>query len=80
MAALSEATVIVEASETSGTLTQARACLQQGKKLFILNSCFEVGLKWSHAYERRGAIRVRVLDDILDNLDNSAHGQPLEED
>lgn len=80
MAALSEATVIVEASESSGTLTQARACLQQGKKLFILNSCFEAGLKWPHEYERRGAIRVRSLNDIFDNLDNSGNAKPLEED
>src|SRR5262249_10559519 len=41
MSALTEATVIVEASETSGTLTQARAALHQGRKLFILDSCFE---------------------------------------
>ena len=32
MSALTQATVIVEASETSGTLTQARAALQQGRK------------------------------------------------
>ena len=42
MAAISEATVIVEASDTSGTLTQARACLAQGRKLFILNSSFHM--------------------------------------
>ena len=46
MSALSQATVIVEASETSGTLSQAEAALQQGRKLFILNSCFEYGMEW----------------------------------
>jgi SMF family protein len=65
MAAVSDATVIVEASETSGTLTQARACMEMGRKLFILNSCFENGLKWPHTYEDRGAIRVSSIDDIL---------------
>src|SRR5690606_35708634 len=40
MSALSDATIIVEASETSGTLTQARAALDQGRKLFILESNF----------------------------------------
>ena len=65
MAAVSDATVIVEASETSGTLTQARACMEMGRKLFILNSCFENGLKWPHTYEGRGAIRVSSIDDIL---------------
>lgn len=68
MAAISDATVIVEASETSGTLTQARACLEMGKKLFILNSCFESGLKWPDKYEKKGAIRVRTIEDIWENL------------
>ena len=38
MSALTEATIIVEAGETSGTLTQARAAIKQGRKLFILDS------------------------------------------
>ena len=41
MAAISDATVIVEASDTSGTLTQARACLAHKRPLFILRSCVE---------------------------------------
>lgn len=69
MAALSKATVIVEASDTSGTLIQARACLEQGRKLFILNSCFEnPDIAWPKRFEERGAIRVRNLDDILNGL------------
>ncbi len=69
MASLSAATIIVEASETSGTHTQARACMKQGRKLFILNSCFESGLKWPHTYESQGAIRVREMGDILRALE-----------
>ena len=47
MSALSDATIIVEASDTSGTLYQARAALRQKRKLFILNNCFEnASLKW----------------------------------
>lgn len=81
MAALSEATVIVEASDTSGTLTQARACLQQGRKLFILNSCFEnPSIKWPHTYEKRGAIRVRDLDDVLAVVKSAPDGVQVEED
>jgi DNA processing protein len=65
MSALTEATIIVEASETSGTLTQARAALQQGRKLFVLNSLFERSdLSWPANFESRGAIRVRKLEDI----------------
>jgi len=69
MAAISDATIIVEASDTSGTRTQARACLFMKRKLFILNSCFEnPNIKWPYTYEKKGAIRVRNLNDILDNL------------
>jgi DNA processing protein len=69
MSALSEATVIVEASERSGTLTQARACLSQGRQLFILNSCFENrDITWPAYYEEQGAIRVRDFDDIFSQL------------
>jgi predicted Rossmann fold nucleotide-binding protein DprA/Smf involved in DNA uptake len=38
IAALTEATIIVEAEETSGTLVQAREALKQKRKVFILNS------------------------------------------
>ena len=38
MSALTEATVIVEAGETSGTRIHANAALEQGRKLFILES------------------------------------------
>lgn len=65
MAALSEGTVIVEASETSGSLIQARSALQQGRKLFILNSCFSNGLKWPKEYLKRGAVRVESGEEIL---------------
>ena len=44
MSALTEATIIVEAGQTSGTLTQARAALRQERRLFILDSCFRTGL------------------------------------
>lgn len=65
MSALTEATIIVEAAETSGTLTQARAALHQGRKLFILNSLFNRSdLTWPATFESRGAIRVREPGDI----------------
>ncbi len=65
MSALTDATVIVEAGETSGTLTQARAALHQGRKLFILDSCFQrTDLSWPASFEQRGAIRVRNFEDI----------------
>jgi DNA processing protein len=68
MSALTEATIIVEAGETSGTLYQARAAIDQGRKLFILDSCFDQGLKWPEKFVARGAIRVRDYDDITRHL------------
>ena len=69
MSALTEATIIVEAGETSGTLIQARAALRQNRKLFILDSCFQnPRLTWPATLEARGAIRVRDYDDIRRNL------------
>ncbi len=65
MSALSQATVIVEASDTSGTLVQARAALQQGRKLFILDNCFRnPKLTWPARFQEQGAIRVTGIDDI----------------
>jgi DNA processing protein len=73
MSALTEATIIVEASETSGTLTQARAALYQRRKLFILDSCFErKDITWPARFERQGAIRVRGPDDIWKALERPA--------
>lgn len=69
MSALTEGTIIVEAGETSGTLTQARAALHQGRKLFILDSCFQnPKIKWPNRFEAEGAIRVRTPDDIWSAL------------
>ena len=68
MSALSIATVIVEAGETSGALIQARQALQQRRKLFILDSCFRKGLAWPSKFLARGAIRVMEYEDIQREL------------
>lgn len=69
MAALTEATIIVEAGETSGTLVQAREALRQRRKLFVLGSCFERGdLDWPRRLQKKGAIRVNTYDDIRHQL------------
>lgn len=69
MSALTEATVIVEAGETSGTLIQARHAIQQQRKLFILDSCFrDPKLTWPAKYLERGAIRVSDFDEVMKHL------------
>jgi DNA processing protein len=73
MSALTEGTIIVEAGETSGTLIQAKAALNQGRKLFILDSNFhKKELKWPHRFEERGAIRVREYDDVKRHLSEAS--------
>lgn len=69
MSALTEATIIVEAGNTSGTLVQARAALAQGRKLFILESCFRnPALTWPQKYAEKGAIRVSTPSQIIKEL------------
>ena len=73
MSALTEATIIVEAGETSGTLIQARAALNQGRKLYILDNCFRKGLSWPQKFADKGAIRVVDYDDIRKQLSPTTH-------
>jgi len=74
MSALSEATIIIEAGETSGTLTQARAALAQGRKLFILESNFRnPAISWPAKFEKQGAIRGREVEDILREFEDVPH-------
>ena len=70
MSALSLATVIVEAGETSGTLTQARAALHQGRKLLIMDNLFQrKDLTWPERFVKKGAIRIRTFEDLLENVE-----------
>jgi DNA processing protein len=63
MAAVSDATVIIEATDTSGTLTQARACLHQGRPLFILRSCLDnPDIKWPSRLLDKNPDLVHVID------------------
>jgi len=81
MSALTRATIIVEAGETSGTLVQARAALNQGRKLFILESCFRRSdITWPAKYEKQGAIRVKSITDILSKLGKASDGHSNESD
>jgi DNA processing protein len=74
MSALTQATIIVEAGETSGSLIQARAALEQRRQLFILESCFHKGLAWPERLCAAGAIRVSEYDEIRERLAiSSAH-------
>jgi DNA processing protein len=72
MAALSDATVIVEASDTSGSLHQAAECLRIGRWLFIPQSLVQnTRVSWPAKFldsAQRGA-RVKVLSSVDDVLE-----------
>lgn len=73
MSALTDATVIIEAGETSGTLIQAQAAIYQKRPLFILESCFQnKSISWPAKFEKEGAIRVKSYDDIRKALNLGA--------
>lgn len=67
MAAISDATIIVEASDTSGTLSQARACLHQGRPLFIMRSCAEnPTVSWPARFlEKENVYKLDDIDQVL---------------
>jgi len=69
ISALCEASVLVEAGETSGSLVQARQTLKQGRRLFILDNCFRIpSLTWPLRLLEKGAIRVRDYEEIKSHL------------
>lgn len=69
MAAISLATIIVEASETSGTHSQAEAVIRQGggRRLFIMKDCFN-NHDWPHKFIDRGAIKIDSVKHLIEEL------------
>lgn len=66
MAAISDATVIVEASDTSGTLHQAAACQRLGRWLFILKSVAEDrSVEWPARFIGKPFVEVLTRSDDL---------------
>lgn len=70
MAAISDATVIVEASDTSGSLHQAAECLKLNRWLFIAKSVLEdKTLQWPERFTHYPKTRpLNLTDDILNAL------------
>jgi DNA processing protein len=66
MALVADASVIVEAGATSGTISQGWEAIRLGRPLFLLRSLVDAGLPWPHEMVEHGAF---VLDDIADLLD-----------
>jgi DNA processing protein len=73
MAALSDATVIIEASDTSGTLHQAAECRRLGRWLFIARAVADdSSLLWPSRF--LGGPRTAVLSETADVLAAIGHG------
>lgn len=75
MSGLALATVVVEASETSGARLQARVALQHGRTVFLLRSLV-VQHEWAQKYVSAGAYGTKAIEiswtqDIVDRLRGS---------
>ncbi|MEX4008467.1 DNA-processing protein DprA [Neoaquamicrobium sediminum] len=72
MAALTDASVIVEASDSSGTLHQAAECVKLGRWLFIMKSVAEnPDLEWPAKF--LGYEKCAKLEDVAQILEAVAH-------
>jgi DNA processing protein len=69
MSALTDASIIVAIGESNGTLIQSKAALDQGRRLFLLNNCFQrEGVTWPHRFAKCGAVRAYDYEDIRSGL------------
>jgi DNA processing protein len=65
---MSQGTVVIEASETSGAKMQARLALEHGKRVFLV-SRLVTSQPWAQKYvASRGAIEIRSVEDVLARL------------
>lgn len=65
---ISQGTVVIEASSTSGAKSQARIAIEHGKKVFLVHSLV-TSQPWARDYvDRRGAIEVADVDEVVARL------------
>lgn len=69
MALLSDASIIVEAGQTSGSLHQGWEALRLGRPLFIWKSVMRnPSLEWPNEMARYGAVELEDSNDVIDVL------------
>lgn len=65
MALIADASVIVEAGDGSGTLSQGWEALRLGRPLFLLKSLLEANLEWPQEMLDYGASVLMDVDDLM---------------
>lgn len=73
MAIISDATIIVEAGDTSGTVHQARESNMLSRPLFVCKPVIEANPKWLNNIMRYGAVVLETYEDILYTIPLSMH-------
>jgi DNA processing protein len=68
MALISDASVIVQAGESSGSLSQGYEALRLGRPLFIWKKLLESPLSWPKEMVRYGAMKLSDPKELLENL------------
>lgn len=78
MALMSQASVVVEAGDSSGTLSQAAETIRLGRPLFIMRSVAERSdLDWPRRFIASGALVLDDVETVLSVLAQRALDQPV---
>jgi DNA processing protein len=77
MSGMTMATIVIEASHTSGAKMQARLALEHGRWVFLLRSLVD-SFDWAKGYAKRpGTTIVEGVDDVLERLEILRKGPPV---
>ncbi len=77
VSALSQGVLVIEAAERSGALITARLAAEQGREVFVIpRHALDPAGAGGHRLLREGAVLVRHLDDMLEELGAQASSPP----